>query len=564
LDGGSVDIDVTVDAGGVRRGMQQARDEIRRTQAELRGIQKQIQTIEQLRSRVPADVFGRSFYAKDLAQLRAQRTELQAIVNAERQATQAAQQRSRVLGGMLGRGGLRSAGVAGAVGIGAYLVGQNLQQLGGEGSAASRAGGFLSNLVSGNVVGAIRSAQEQVKLTDDQVKQLGTTSTKSSAEVDRLAKALTVLGQVDAARSIRELRAEINATNSLNFYQQSSIGYAGAPVMPNDRGGLQGVGAAQAVVPSAPVVKKGTLNLWRRQQTALAATTPGTADDIAETRKNIAYLQRLTKDKTIEGQYRTNLYTELRQQQQALAALTAKPPTPAAKEQPLLPPGLEMQLAKARTTLNKTSDDLEVLRKIDAYLGRRIAATKDINRKTALLNQQASTRQDIQAIVQGNQPTVNTTTIPVNPAGVLGALGQGPFLTSPVAQFAQQYGYRFRARDYLRDIRQQVQAGARLDRNLNLLRKRGLGETAISELAGQGLAGADMAAELAKAPKALIRQYSRAVANREEAAARVQAMTATIETATIVVRNGRVAGIDRNGDGKLSAKEATAAALRGV
>lgn len=574
MDGGSVDINVTVDPGGVRRGMQQARDEIRRTQAELGGIQKQIQAIEQMRARVPADVFGRSFYAKDLAALKAQRTELQGIVNAERQATQAAQQRSRVLGGMVGRGGmisrrgLTSVGVAGAVGVGAYLVGQNLSELGGEGSFGSRAGGFLTNLVSGNVVGAIKSAQEVVKLTDDEVERLGTTSTKSSADVNVLAKGLAELGVItdQQRQKIVSLRNEMNAGYALQAFQQSSIGYAGAPVLPNDRGGLQGVGAANAIVPAATAAfdPKGTLNLFRRQQTALASTTPGKGDDIAETRKNIAYLERLKKDVRIQGQARTNLYQELAQQQQTLAALTAKPAAAAAKEPPLLPPGLEMQLAKARTTLNKTSDDLEVLRKIDAYLTKRIAATKDIDRKTALLNQQASTRQDIQAIVQGNQPAVNTTTIPVNAAGVLGGLGQGPFLTSPVAQFAQQYGYRFRARDYLRDVRSQVRVGNQLDRNLNLLRKRGLGDTAISELAGQGLAGADMVAALAKAPRSLIRQYSRAIANREEAATRIQAMTATVETATIIVRNGNIAGVDRNGDGQVTAKDKTAAKLRGV
>lgn len=545
MDGGSVEIDVTVDPGGVRRGMQTARAEIRQTQQELRGIQKQISEIEQMRARVPADVFGRSFYAKDLVALKAQRAELQGIVNAERQATQAAQQRSRTLGGMVGRGGLRSAGVAGAVGIGAYLVGQNLQELGGEGTPAHRAGGFLSNLVSGNVVGAIKAAQEQVKLTDDQVKQLGTTSTMSSRDIDKLAASLTAMGQVDAAKSIRDLRAEINATNALNFYQQSSIGYAGAPVMPSDRGGMLGVGAAEAVVPAAQPVKLGTLNDFRRQRTAIAATTPGTVDDIAETRKNIAYLQRLTRDKGIEGKYRTNLYTEIAQQQQTLAALTAKPP---AKEPPLLPPGLEMRLAKARTTINRTDDDLRELRRVDAYLDKAIAATKNIDRKTRLLQLQGQTRGEIQSITQGNAPT--DTTLAVNPASVLGGLGQGPFLTSPVAQFAQGFGFKPRARDYLRDIRSQVQAGTKLDRQLGMLRKRGASDQLIGELAGQGLGAADLVNALAKEPASLVRQYERQYERRGEAAARItqQELSVQAQTVTIQAANVTLAGTRRGGD----------------
>lgn len=573
MDGGSVEIDVTVDPGGVRRGMQSARAEIRQTQQELRGIQKQISEIEQMRARVPADVFGRSFYAKDLVALKAQRAELQGIVNAERQATQAAQQRSRTLGGMVGRGGLRSAGVAGAVGIGAYLVGQNLQELGGEGTPANRAGGFLSNLVSGNVVGAIKAAQEQVKLTDDQVAKLAATGSLAGTEFDKLRSALDLKGgsegiyQVadalkemgaltdEQVRKVRELRAEINAGYALQSYQQSSIGYAGAPVMPNDRGGMLGVGAANAVVPSAAAAfdPKGTLNLFRRQQTALASTTPGKGDDIAETRRNIAYLERLKKDVRIQGQARTNLYQEIAQQQQTLAALTAKPPPKAPKEPPVLPPGLEMRLAKARTTIGRTDDDLRELRRVDAYLDKAIEATKSIDRKTKLLERQGQTRSEIDAILQGQQGT--TTNIAVNAASVLGGLGQGPFLTSPVAQFAQGFGFKPRARDYLRDIRSQVQAGTKLDRQLGMLRKRGASDQLIGELAGQGLGAADLVNALAKGPASLVRQYSRAAEKREEVAARVQTLTAEIQTANIVIRNGTVTGIDRNGDGKITGSE---------
>lgn len=183
------------------------------------------------------------------------------------------------------------------------------------------------------------------------------------------------------------LRKEMNDLNALQAWQRQNI-------VSNLQGGMQATFGITPLDTTAVFDPKGTLNLWRRQQTALAATTPGKADDIAETRKNIAYLQKLTKDARIRDEERTNLYQELAQQQQTLATLTAKPPakTAAGKEPSLLPPGLAMQLAKAHVTLQNADDDLRVLKKIDDYLTRKIATTKNIDRKTRLLEEQAKYR----------------------------------------------------------------------------------------------------------------------------------------------------------------------------
>lgn len=496
MDGGSVDVHVRVQ-DDTRRGVEQAK-------AQVRGLQREVQ-----QAGVAMD---RSFAAA------AVRT-----------------------------------GVAAAA---AYALTQNIQHLGIEGQ---RAAGLLQNLGRGDVIGAVQAAGQTVKLTDQQVHQLGTTSTKTTAEIGQLADMFVKWGVItDQQREkVIALRKEMNDLNALQAWQRQNI-------VSNLQGGMQATFGITPLDTTAVFDPKGTLNLWRRQQTALAATTPGKADDIAETRKNIAYLQKLTKDTRIRDEERTNLYQELAQQQQTLATLTAKPPakTAAGKEPSLLPPGLAMQLAKAHVTLQNADDDLRVLKKIDDYLTRKIATTKNIDRKTRLLEEQAKYRSEAQALMQAQSGT--TTSVAVNAAGVLGQLGQGPFLTSSVAQFAQQYGYRPGARDYLRDIRSQVQAGVRLDRNLGVLRKRGLGDTAIAELAGQGLGGADMVAALAKAPQALIRQYGRAAERREDIAARVQTITATVQTANIIIRNGTVKGIDRNGDGAVNAKDKTAAKLRGV
>lgn len=502
MDAGSVDIDLNLNPGGFRRGI----DEVKR---EIAGLDKQIRQIEAVRGRVSAAVFDRSFYRQDLQALQARRHALLQMADAEKVATQASKERARTLGA-LGGGSFGRAARFGVAGIVGNIAGRNLEDLGEEGGAASRIGGFLSNLTTGNIVGAIGSAREQVKLTADEIEKLGTDTNLSTTKLWKMTAALDALGQSDAAAKIREIRQEMISLQALEFAQRGfNVTVVGGVnvavprgVHPNDRGGMMGPGgvAAEAALGGTSTALPDTrgFGISTRLRTAIAAayTTPGKADEIAQLRRARTVLQKQLASGALKtDEARLAVYTELEQVQDELTALTKK------------------VTEKEKKRKKKKAEELQF--------------------------------------------------IAVDPAAVLGGLGQGPFMQGDVMQFAQGFGYKPKARDYLRDIRQQVQTGSRLDRDLGLLRKRGLGDAALDELAVQGLGAADLVSALAKAPPALVRQYARQAERREQVAQRIQTFTAEIVTANIVIKNGRVIGIDRNGDNVLSAKERAAGAAGG-
>lgn len=445
----------------------------------------------------------------------------------------------------------------GAVGLALNRAGANLQELSDNpGAWSSRAGGFLTNITSGNVVGAMKAAGETAKLTAEQIQLIGTSSDFSDSELRGLTAALRSVGQSGAADEIARVRSEMQSLAAATFAARTenvlwtAQGAVTVPrgTRPDDIGGMQGVGAVSAgnfnrADATAAFSPQGKLNAWLRQRLALASTTPGKQDDIAATRRAIQYLQRLTKDARIVGEARTNLYTELAQQQASLAALTAKDPA-ATKDQPILPAGLELGIAKAQLT-TRISDDLAALRKAEKYLEDRIKVEKNINRQVEQTTRLGQIRERIAGLRSAGMSSASTTTA----AAVLGPLGGGEFLTGDRMQFAQSFGYTPRPRDFMRDLKQGNAQAYRFLRDIGALRSKGASAALVSELAALGPQAGDQIHALAGASKQFIGAYSAAVDRRQDLAAqtvRLQEMTVTAGQVTI--KTGAVVG--GNGAGR--------------
>ena len=527
IDGGSIVIDVKANLAQFDREMDRARREAASAES------------------------GRGSWAgwrqRQQTMVRDQIADLRRLTIAEREATREVARREQA---MVSASRIALVGRASAAALVGHIAGRNIAELGASapGSWSARAGGFLSNLTSGNVVGAIKAAGQVAGLTADQIQKIGESSQYTGGKLDTLTAVLREIGQSKAADEIRKVRGELQALQAVDFAARAenvlwtAQGAVTVPrgTIPNDRGGMQGPGGVAAgnfnrADPTAGFEPKGTLNAWLRQRLAIAATTPGKQDDIAETRKAIAYLQRLTKDTRIVGDARTNLYLELKQQQDSLAALTATTPK-VAEEPPILPASLELGIEKAKLT-QRTSDDLVALRKAEKYLEERIRVEKDINRKVEQTKRLGQIREQIAGL---NQTTsVSSTTA----AAVLGPLFGGDWLTGDRMQFAQSFGYKPRAGDFLKDVRAENAQASRFLKDIGAIRRKGGSEALVSELAALGPSASGQIHALAGQSPAFISAYSNAVDRRQQLAAqtvRLQEMTVTAGQVTI--RTGAVSG----------------------
>lgn len=525
MDGGSVDIRVDLDLVRLRRDVAAAKAEIRSVgNVSVRGqFDPLLRDVQQMKQRAAA--LSRELGGMD--------------VQTKRTAAS-----SGVLAGGLSTLAFRAGAVAAVVGLGVRELDQFSDALASTDQRARAAGVELHG-----VAGAAAEVNRGFRaFLSDELDHLG-----QAVGYDRdrlkLAERRLAISKEQVAWVAREVE-------TLRDGSQIAV-----RTIPNDRAGMQGVGLAESISRTKAPAGFG---LTPRLKTALAAaeTTGTPAQYLAQLRRAQKFLLAQIQAGGLHTETaKQAVYGQLATVQDTIAAVTATSPakagTATTSGQSVQELRLENRRARAALT-ERTDDDVAAVKAQIAYYRSVVEHTKGVAREQARA-QEIAKQAELKTLV-----AAQTTTASVDAAGVLGQLGQGPFLTSPVAQFAQQYGYKPRARDYLRDIRSQVQAGARLDRNLGVLRKRGLGDTAVAELAGQGLGGADMVAALAKAPAALVRQYSRQAERREDIAARVQTITATVQTANIIIRNGTVKGIDRNGDGAVNAKDKTAAKLRGV
>ena len=297
-------------------------------------------------------------------------------------------------------------------------------------------------------------------------------------------------------------------------------------------------------------LNKAPTSVSQRLQTALALSriSGSKGDELAQLKRTATALGKLLDSKGQTGKGRETIATQIASVNSQIAALTqtkagsrgkvapAGRVAPAAKEAPIVPASLELALAQAALT-KSTTDDLKRLRNIEAYLVKKIQVEKDINRKIQETNRLADTRAQIASFGK----TAPAATAPADPSAVLGALGSGPFLSSGEVQTAKSYGYKPKAADFLRDINQQVSAGQRLENALMKLKRRGAPAGVVSELAGQGLAGADEAQALAGASKTTLKKFGQQFEKRQGLAndlVRMSANTVTVTAASVTVSGG--------------------------
>jgi len=426
---------------------------------------------------------------------------------------------------------LGAIGVAAAVGL--QALGEASKALRVTGAEAATTEGRFRNLgaelLSGNVVGGLRAIASGAML-----------STEAMATATTLAR--------DNASAFRELQAQAEAAGGTFAGVAKQLNAAWASVrppttLPNglvlDTFGITPLPTGEKQ-PPAPAVT----SVSQRLQTALAAAfaSPGTRDDLAQLRRVAAALPKLLGQKGLTDKGREDIYTQIASVNSQIASLTKTKAgsggkvAPAAKEAPIVPASLELALAQAALT-KSTTDDLKRLRNIEAYLVKKIAVEKDINRKIQETNRLADTREQIASLGK----TAPAASAPADPSAVLGALGSGPFLSSGEVQTAKSYGYKPKAADFLRDINQQVSAGQRLENALMKLKRRGAPAGVVSELAGQGLAGADEAQALAGASKTTLKKFGQQFEKRQGLAndlVRMSANTVTVTAASVTVSGG--------------------------
>ena len=422
---------------------------------------------------------------------------------------------------------LGAIGVAAAVGL--QALGEASKALRVTGAEAATTEGRFRNLgaelLSGNVVGGLRAIASGAML-----------STEAMSNATNLAR--------DNAAAFRELQAQAEAAGGTFAGVAKQLNAAWASVhppttLPNglilDSFGITPLPTGEKQ-PPAPAVT----SVSQRLQTALAGAfaSPGTRDDLAQLRRVAAALPKLLGQKGMTDKGREDIYTQIASVNAQIASLTKTKAgsggivAPAGKEAPIVPASLELALAQAALT-KSTTDDLKRLRNIEAYLVKKIQVEKDINRKIQETNRLADTRAQIAALQKNKAPA--------DPSAVLGALGSGPFLSSGEVQTAKSYGYKPKAADFLRDINQQVSAGQRLENALMKLKRRGAPAGVVSELAGQGLAGADQAQALAGASKTTLKKFGQQFEKRQGLAndlVRMSANTVTVTAASVTVSGG--------------------------
>jgi len=539
MDGGSVDIRVDLDVGRLRRDVAAAKTELR-----------------SLSTVTVKDQFGPLL--SSVRDMRTRAAALSAELGGMDVQTKRTVASSSVLAGGLSTLALRAGVVTAAVGVGIRQLDQFSDSLASTDQRARAAGVELRG-----VAGAAAEVNRGFRsFLSDELDHLG-----QAVGYDRdrlkLAEARLAISKQQVAWVQREVET---------LRDGSQIKFAGSP---DDRAGLRGVGLAESISRTKAPAGFG---LTPRLKTALAAaeTTGTPAQYLAQLRR----AQKFLLGQIQAGGLKTEdakqaVYGQLGMVQDTIAAVTATSPaktkagTTATSGQSVRELRLENRRARAALT-ERTDDDVAAVKAQIAYYRSVVEHTKGVARAQAeakMIAKQAELR---------NLTATQTMTATVDPAGTLGALGQGPLLAGPVGQFAQSFGYKPRAGDYLHDLQRQVKAGAGFSKDLATLGRKGLGKAARAEIAGMGQAGQQLADTLANAPKATVAAYEKAYDRREQVAARVtqQELSVTASTVTISAGSVNVAGGDgkhgkdgkagRDGGHHPKAKDATAAALRGV
>lgn len=129
-------------------------------------------------------------------------------------------------------------------------------------------------------------------------------------------------------------------------------------------------------------------------------------------------------------------------------------------------------------------------------------------------------------------------------------LFKGPYLTSPNAQIAYQFGYKPSAVDLTRDLQSQVKESKQWMADLKLLATRGAGQNLLSTLQAAGVGDAHNVHVLAHAPAALLHQYENLFRKRLQQT-KTQNVAIVAENVTVTDRSGRpIASRNTSGAGK--------------
>ena len=515
------------------------------------------------------------------ARVNASFAKMDALEKEINQIGRSAPQASAGLNGMGVR--LGAIGVAAAVGL--QALGEASKALRVTGAEAATTEGRFRNLgaelLSGNVVGGLKAIASGAMLSNDQIERMGVLAYASTDALDAMISKLESAGgtfagvaeklklvnvsardlRIQDAQSVagretgtKGLQDKLEAQrrrgqfirDQLDTAKPGTVAYtklnAQLTTAVNERRSIE----KQIEDAGKKKVDAGgpATSVSQRLQTALAGAfaSPGTRDDLAQLRRVAAALPKLLGQKGLTDKGREDIYTQIASVNAQIASLTKTKAgsggrvAPAAKEAPIVPASLELALAQAALT-KSTTDDLKRLRNIEAYLVKKIQVEKDINRKIQETNRLADTRAQIASFGK----TAPAATAPADPSAVLGALGSGPFLSSGEVQTAKSYGYKPKAADFLRDINQQVSAGQRLENALLKLKRRGAPAGVVSELAGQGIAGADEAQALAGASKTTLKKFGQQFGKRQGLAndlVRMSANTVTVTAASVTVSGG--------------------------
>jgi murein DD-endopeptidase MepM/ murein hydrolase activator NlpD len=143
----------------------------------------------------------------------------------------------------------------------------------------------------------------------------------------------------------------------------------------------------------APTVEEG-IPVRMQERLARAELTKGTADDLAALREVEAYLEKRIKLEK-EQDRRIKLLRELKSVRSQIGQVGGRA-TPALAS--LIPPVLENKLARAELT-KTLDDDLKALEAIEAYLVKKLAATKKLSDQTGVMRELRDVRRQMEGIL---------------------------------------------------------------------------------------------------------------------------------------------------------------------
>lgn len=512
MDGGSVDIHVRMDVAALRRDVAAAKTEIKSisnvsVRSQFDPLLRDVQAMKQRAAGLSAELAG-----MDVAQKRTVAS-------------------SSVLAGGLSTLALRAGVVTAAVGLGIRELDQFSDALAKTNQRAQAAGVELHG-----VAGAAANVNQGFRsFLSEELDHLGQ-AVGFERERIRLAEARLKTQQEMVAWVARE-------NETLRDGSQIAV-----REIPNDRAGMQGPGLADSIRRTNAPAGYG---LSQRLRTAIdiAYTTPGTGDEIAQLRRAQKALRgQLSGGGLHTDQARSAVAQQLRDVQDQLAALTkpTKSKTGTTSGQSVQELRLENKRARAALT-ERTTDDIEAVKAQIAYYKSVVENTKGVAREQARASQIAKQAE------LANLQKPQTMTATVDPASTVGTLGQGPLLAGPVGEFAQSYGYKPRARDYVADLKAQVKAGQGFNQDLATLGNKGLGKAARAEIAGMGEAGQQLADTLSRAPKSTVRAFERQYERRAVVATRTTQEQVSVQ-ANVVNISGATINVAGDGDGKTKPK----------